>query len=232
MPGDIDEVNALKARVDQWSLPVGCSDPHVPASLLKLWYRELHESLIPPEFYERCVENYTNKEVAIDIVNNLPRINRLVLCYLIRFLQVRLSLTLTRGFWSSANIFPAYGYSYNSTLSHCTMSYGYSYNSTLSHCTMSYGYSYNSTLSLCTMSYGYSYNSTLSHCTMSYGYSYNSTLSLCTMSYGYSYNSTLSLCTMSYGYSYNSTLSLCTMSSHICATVLNVSQYITTCTFR
>ncbi|KAK2177454.1 hypothetical protein NP493_597g01042 [Ridgeia piscesae] len=88
VPGDIDEVNALKARVDQWSLPVGCSDPHVPASLLKLWYRELHESLIPPEFYERCVENYTNKEVAIDIVNNLPRINRLVLCYLIRFLQV------------------------------------------------------------------------------------------------------------------------------------------------
>ncbi|KAK2138478.1 hypothetical protein NP493_7659g00001 [Ridgeia piscesae] len=87
VPGDIDEVNALKARVDQWSLPVGCSDPHVPASLLKLWYRELHESLIPPEFYERCVENYTNKEVAIDIVNNLPRINRLVLCYLIRFLQ-------------------------------------------------------------------------------------------------------------------------------------------------
>ena len=90
VPGDIDEVNALKARVDQWSLPVGCSDPHVPASLLKLWYRELHESLIPAEFYDRCVENYTNKEVAIDIVNNLPRINRLVLCYLIRFLQVSL----------------------------------------------------------------------------------------------------------------------------------------------
>ena len=32
------------------------SDPHVPASLLKLWYRELLEPLIPSHFYDqvRC----------------------------------------------------------------------------------------------------------------------------------------------------------------------------------
>ena len=29
------------------------SDPHVPASLLKLWYRELLEPLIPSHFYEQ-----------------------------------------------------------------------------------------------------------------------------------------------------------------------------------
>lgn len=88
VPGDIDEVNALKLRCDQWILPSDCPDPHIPASLLKLWYRELYEPLIPAQFYETCVENYANADAAIAIVNQLPDINRLVLCYLIRFLQV------------------------------------------------------------------------------------------------------------------------------------------------
>lgn len=88
MPGDIDEVNALKLRCDQWMQPSDCPDPHVPASLLKLWYRELSEPLIPADMYEECVENHADAGVAISIVHRLPDINRLVLCYLIRFLQV------------------------------------------------------------------------------------------------------------------------------------------------
>ncbi|XP_061181121.1 rho GTPase-activating protein 39-like isoform X4 [Saccostrea echinata] len=88
VPGDIDEVNALKLKCDQWSLPTDCVDPHIPASLLKLWYRELYEPLIPAEFYEQCILNYQNPEAAIDVVSKLPDINRLVLAYLIRFLQV------------------------------------------------------------------------------------------------------------------------------------------------
>lgn len=88
VPGDIDEVNALKIKCDQWIIPSDCPDPHIPASLLKLWYRELQEPLIPPEFYEECIENYQNSEEAIEVVNKLPDINRLVLAYLIRFLQV------------------------------------------------------------------------------------------------------------------------------------------------
>lgn len=88
MPGDIDEVNALKLKCDQWSLPPDCVDPHIPASLLKLWYRELYEPLIPAEFYELCIQHYQNPEAAIEVVSKLPDINRLVLAYLIRFLQV------------------------------------------------------------------------------------------------------------------------------------------------
>ncbi|KAI1243687.1 hypothetical protein IHE44_0001330 [Lamprotornis superbus] len=88
VPGDIDEVNALKLQVDQWKIPTGLEDPHVPASLLKLWYRELEEPLIPHEFYEQCISHYENPEAAIAVVHSLPRINRMVLCYLIRFLQV------------------------------------------------------------------------------------------------------------------------------------------------
>uniref|UniRef100_A0A8U8AHU9 Uncharacterized protein n=1 Tax=Geospiza parvula TaxID=87175 RepID=A0A8U8AHU9_GEOPR len=88
VPGDIDEVNALKLQVDQWKIPTGLEDPHVPASLLKLWYRELEEPLIPHEFYERCISHYESPEAAIAVVHALPRINKMVLCYLIRFLQV------------------------------------------------------------------------------------------------------------------------------------------------
>ncbi|KAM3619112.1 uncharacterized protein V6R79_003181 [Siganus canaliculatus] len=88
VPGDIDEVNALKLQVDQWKIPTGLEDPHIPASLLKFWYRELEEPLIPHEFYEECISNYDNPEAAVNVVLGLPHINKLVLCYLIRFLQV------------------------------------------------------------------------------------------------------------------------------------------------
>ena len=88
VPGDIDEVNSLKIYCDQWKPPMDINDPHVPASLLKLWYRELEEPLIPAEYYTDCIENHLNAEAAVLVVNKLPEINRLVLAYLIRFLQV------------------------------------------------------------------------------------------------------------------------------------------------
>lgn len=51
-------------------------------------YRELYEPLIPPEFYEKCINSFQDEGAAINIVQSLPNINRLVLSYLIRFLQV------------------------------------------------------------------------------------------------------------------------------------------------
>ena len=58
-------------------------------SLLKLWYRELWDPLIPEELYQLCVERGEETEEVIEIVNTkLPEIDRLVLTYLIRFLQV------------------------------------------------------------------------------------------------------------------------------------------------
>lgn len=63
-------------------------------SLLKLWYRELEEPLIPAEFYDRCVDNFNDPERAKQVVDSLPELNRLCLSYLIQFLQVR------NCFWS------------------------------------------------------------------------------------------------------------------------------------
>ncbi|XP_068598496.1 rho GTPase-activating protein 39 [Brachionichthys hirsutus] len=88
VPGDIDEVNALKLQVDQWRIPENLSDPNVPASLMKLWYRELEEPLIPMDFYNQCVSNCDDPAAAIAVVKSLPELNRLVLCYFIHFLQV------------------------------------------------------------------------------------------------------------------------------------------------
>ncbi|XP_063153342.1 rho GTPase-activating protein 39-like [Candoia aspera] len=88
IPGDIDEVNALKLQVDQWKIPNNLSDPNIPASLLKLWYRELEEPVIPQQFYKECVSNYENPDAAVAVVELLPELNRLVLCYLIHFLQI------------------------------------------------------------------------------------------------------------------------------------------------
>lgn len=50
VPGDIDMVNAQKLKLERWEVPTEVSDPHVPASLLKLWFRELNEPLIPEQF--------------------------------------------------------------------------------------------------------------------------------------------------------------------------------------
>lgn len=87
VPGDLDNVNALKVRCDQWQKP-SSEDPHLPASLLKLWYRELAEPLIPATFYDQCIDNCDKVDICLELVQNLPEINRIVLMYLIRFLQV------------------------------------------------------------------------------------------------------------------------------------------------
>ncbi|XP_058457661.1 hornerin-like isoform X3 [Malaya genurostris] len=88
VPADVDEVNLLKNRLDRWEFPEnkGMMDAHAPASLLKLWYRELYDPLIPDELYEDCVATEDPVEAAA-IVEKLPKINRLVLTYLIHFLQ-------------------------------------------------------------------------------------------------------------------------------------------------
>ncbi|GBP32909.1 Rho GTPase-activating protein 39 [Eumeta japonica] len=86
---DVDEVNALKAKIDNWELPDASTltDAHAPASLLKLWYRELYEPLIPDSLYGACVAAGSDYAAVSRVLQRLPHINRLVLTYLISFLQ-------------------------------------------------------------------------------------------------------------------------------------------------
>lgn len=85
---DVDEVSGLKQQLDRWERPTEYTDAHTPASLLKLWYRELYEPLIPDSLYEDCISCSDDPSMAGAIVEKLPPLNRMVLAYLIRFLQI------------------------------------------------------------------------------------------------------------------------------------------------
>uniref|UniRef100_A0A8D8VTW1 Rho GTPase-activating protein 39 n=1 Tax=Cacopsylla melanoneura TaxID=428564 RepID=A0A8D8VTW1_9HEMI len=86
---DMDEVNCLKIMLDQWKLPQEpLLDAHTPASLLKLWYRELYEPLIPDSLYAECVTHCESPCIVLSLVDKLPELNKLVLCYLVHFLQM------------------------------------------------------------------------------------------------------------------------------------------------
>lgn len=87
VPADLDEITTVKKRLDQWEIPdIPSMDAHTPACVLKLWYRELYDPLIPDDLYEDCIQAEDPGRAA-SIVEQLPPINRLVLTYLIHFLQ-------------------------------------------------------------------------------------------------------------------------------------------------
>ncbi|KAK0175934.1 hypothetical protein PV328_000123 [Microctonus aethiopoides] len=93
---DADEVSALKSCLDRFedgATLAASQDAHAPASLLKLWVRELYEPLIPDSFYIECVsmrhdDSGSSAISAGAIIERLPDLNRRVLCHLIRFLQI------------------------------------------------------------------------------------------------------------------------------------------------
>ncbi|XP_046742874.1 rho GTPase-activating protein 39 isoform X1 [Diprion similis] len=93
---DADEVSVLKASLDRFEdsgVANSVQDAHAPASLLKLWVRELYEPLIPDALYTECVslrhdDVRAAAAAATALIDRLPDLNRRVLCHLIRFLQI------------------------------------------------------------------------------------------------------------------------------------------------
>lgn len=89
VPGDLDQIIHLQMQIDFGTYELGdIRDPAVPASLLKQWTRELADPIIPNSFYNRCLVVEDRVEEAIEIVDEIPELNRSVLKYLIKFLQV------------------------------------------------------------------------------------------------------------------------------------------------
>lgn len=89
VPGDGDLVSDLKLRIDKgyYSLD-GVDDPHVLASTLKLWLRELCDPLVPDELYNDCITNSYDAEACVQIVHRLPTMNRRVVLFVISILQL------------------------------------------------------------------------------------------------------------------------------------------------
>ncbi|KAL0956203.1 hypothetical protein HGRIS_002360 [Hohenbuehelia grisea] len=89
VPGDGDSVSELKLRIDRGYYTLdGVDDPHVLASLMKLWLRELCDPLIPEEMYNECITSSKDPEACVRIVERLPTINRRVVLFVVSFLQL------------------------------------------------------------------------------------------------------------------------------------------------
>ena len=88
VPGDSENIAFNKVQLDRGIFDDSqFKEAHVPASLLKLWLRELEEPLIPAEYYERCVSEASNAEKCLDILDSLPDVNRAVAYELLAFLR-------------------------------------------------------------------------------------------------------------------------------------------------
>eukprot|EP01090_Pellita_catalonica_P009073 TRINITY_DN2013_c0_g1_i1.p1 TRINITY_DN2013_c0_g1~~TRINITY_DN2013_c0_g1_i1.p1 ORF type:complete len:567 (-),score=64.60 TRINITY_DN2013_c0_g1_i1:93-1793(-) len=91
VPGDIDKVNACKIQLEVGNYAkiadMTC-EPSVPASLLKLWLRELPEPVIPTKYYAKCLDAVDDPQKSVSLVSKLPKLNKRTLCYVIHFLQV------------------------------------------------------------------------------------------------------------------------------------------------
>lgn len=89
VPGEGDIVADLRLRIDKGYYDLGgIEDPHVPASLFKLWLRELQEPLIPDEMYNDCISCAEEPDKVVQMVASLPVINRRVVLFVISFLQM------------------------------------------------------------------------------------------------------------------------------------------------
>lgn len=89
VPGDGDLVSELKLRIDKGYYTLdGLDDPHVLASLFKLWLRELADPLIPDEMYNDCTMQSNDPAACVQIVHRLPTINRRVVLFVVSFLQL------------------------------------------------------------------------------------------------------------------------------------------------
>ena len=110
-------MNALKVKMDTRE-PVGDQQgPHVPASALKLWFRELAEPVIPQSLYDqcidvreadegvcwrpahvlRCLQACNDASAAIALTDQLPEVNKTLVLFITRFLQVRVVLAVSLG---------------------------------------------------------------------------------------------------------------------------------------
>jgi len=95
IPGDADAISELRCQLEKGNFDInGCMDPNIPASLLKLWLRELAEPVIPAYAYEKCIEigkKECDKDIGVaawELVDSLPKVNKNVIIYMVHFLKI------------------------------------------------------------------------------------------------------------------------------------------------
>jgi len=74
--------NRKQMVVDDW-----LKDPHVCASVFKLWLRELADPVVPDQFYQEAIESSHDIKKCVEICKKIPEDNRTILNFVIHFLS-------------------------------------------------------------------------------------------------------------------------------------------------
>jgi Rho GTPase-activating protein 39 len=89
VPGDTEKVINLRLALDRGNYDIShVKDPHVAASLLKLWLREFEQPLIPAALYDECIEKAEDSDAANKMLERLSALNLRVLRFILRFLKM------------------------------------------------------------------------------------------------------------------------------------------------
>lgn len=72
-------------------MQAGIDDPHVAASLFKLWLRELEEPVIPTRLYNAALTASKSTAETLHFISRLPTLHRRVLLFVISFAQLFLA---------------------------------------------------------------------------------------------------------------------------------------------
>ncbi|KAH9029363.1 hypothetical protein EDB83DRAFT_2507870 [Lactarius deliciosus] len=84
----LDAVVALEMPLDRGSHTLEGDDPHVPASLLKLWLHQLVDSLVSSEMFNDCIAFAGHAEACCAAIERLPIANRRAVLFVISLLQL------------------------------------------------------------------------------------------------------------------------------------------------
>lgn len=94
MSGNATELTTMRLQIENGDYHFQCKDPHVPASLLKLWLRELTVSLVPAELYQSAVEGAADPARSCALVAQLDPLHQSVIKYLVAYLRKLLKPTI------------------------------------------------------------------------------------------------------------------------------------------
>jgi len=89
IPGDMQAVNKFRCQMDQGCFACQISSCHDAATLLKLFFRELKEPIVPDEYYETALRlgQEKNMEGLKALIRNFPEANQDTLWWIISYLQ-------------------------------------------------------------------------------------------------------------------------------------------------
>lgn len=88
IPGDSESFYVSKAHLECGNYDLSTfRDANVPASLLKLWMRELTNPLIPNALYDKALKAGNDIKRSLDVINQCPKSSQNVIRHVIRFIK-------------------------------------------------------------------------------------------------------------------------------------------------